>query len=67
MTSSSWFARVMRSSDFWLPVAALAGSLWVFAAMADGSPPVAKGCEATPAEAATAPCVPREAGGSATR
>ena len=67
MTSSSWFSRVVRSSDFWLPLAALAGSLWVFAAMADGSPPVATGCEATPAEAAASPCVPRGARGSATR
>ena len=67
MTSSSWFSRVVRSSDFWLPVAALAGSLWVFAAMADVSSTVASGCEAVPAEAAASPCVPREAGGSASR
>lgn len=62
MTSSSWFSRVVRSSDFWLPLAALAGSLWVFAAMADGSPPAAAGCEPAPAEAAASLCTPREAG-----
>lgn len=62
MTSSSWFARVVRSSDFWLPLAALMGSLWVFAAMADASPPVAPSCEGASAEAAASACTPREAG-----
>ena len=67
MTSSPWFSRVLRSSDFWLPLAALAGSLWVFAAMADVSPPVAAGCEGTQAEATASPCAPREPGVPASR
>ena len=62
MTTSTWFSRVVRSSDVWLPLAALVGSLRVFAAMADGSPPVAAGCEPAPADAAASPCTPREAG-----
>lgn len=62
---SSWFSRLARSTDFWLPLAALAGSLWVFAAMADGPAPAAApaaACEIAPAGAAASSCTPREGG-----